>query len=338
MTPHSLWDNYSAARNLPSIIINDPLLPLISVVTPSFNQGRFIRETIDSVLTQDYPNIEYWVIDGGSTDETISILREYEDDPRFHWISEPDKGQADAINKGWSRCRGDILSYLNSDDTYLPDVLKKLSQFFIDNPDVDIAYGDALRVAEDGKLIEVMYGAEFDLLRLLRLSYIYQPTVLQRKRVIEEVGPLRTHLHYTMDFDLCLRAIPQFSFKYTRQVCATYRMHSNSKTTTGGSAFAKELALVIDEFLSTPSLPAEVQVKRRSIQSDWCLNLALLYLQERNFKMARSNVKRALGYAPFRPRVFFVILQVFDSILNLSLYTSVIALWRKLKPSSFNSR
>src|SRR6266498_4984769 len=94
-------------------------MPLVSIVTPSYNFGGFIRATIESVLTQDYPNIEYWVIDGGSTDGTVSILTEYEHDPRFHWISERDRGQSDAINKGWSRCRGDIIAWLNSDDLYL---------------------------------------------------------------------------------------------------------------------------------------------------------------------------------------------------------------------------
>ncbi len=103
---HNLWADHPTPERLPPIVMNDPALPLVSIVTPSYNQGRFIRATIESVLTQDYPNIEYWVIDGGSTDETVSILREYEHDPRFHWLSEPDKGQSDAVNKGWSRCRG----------------------------------------------------------------------------------------------------------------------------------------------------------------------------------------------------------------------------------------
>src|SRR4051812_10184477 len=118
------WGNYPLPEQLPAPVIGDPALPLVSIVTPSYNQGRFIRETINSVLSQDYPNVEYWVIDGGSTDETITILREYEHDARFHWISEPDRGQSDAINKGWRRSRGEILAWLNSDDTYLPGAIR----------------------------------------------------------------------------------------------------------------------------------------------------------------------------------------------------------------------
>src|SRR5258708_6136901 len=117
------WDAYPAPDGLPKPVINDLTLPLVSIVTPSFNQGQFIRETIESVLTQDYPNIEYWVIDGGSTDETLAILREYEGDPRFHWLSEPDKGQSDAINKGLVRCHGEIFAWLNSDDVFIKEAL-----------------------------------------------------------------------------------------------------------------------------------------------------------------------------------------------------------------------
>src|SRR4051794_35419687 len=98
--------------------------PLVSIVTPSYNQGQFIRETIDSVLSQDYPNLEYWVIDAASTDQTLDVLRDYERDPRFHWISEADRGQSDAINKGWNRCQGSILAWLCSDDLYCPGAIK----------------------------------------------------------------------------------------------------------------------------------------------------------------------------------------------------------------------
>src|SRR5262245_18584250 len=105
---HNLWADDPTPEDPPPVVVDDPSMPLVSVVTPSYNQGHFIRETIESVFAQDYPNIEYWVVDGGSTDETLSILRSYDHDPRFHWISERDQGQSDAINKGWSRCRGDI--------------------------------------------------------------------------------------------------------------------------------------------------------------------------------------------------------------------------------------
>src|SRR5262249_45676438 len=118
---------FTGPDNLPRVI--DATLPLVSIITPSYNQGGYIRETIDSVLGQDYQNIEYWVIDGGSTDETIEILERYHD-PRFKWVSELDSGQANAINKGLQRAEGEILTYLNSDDLLLPNAIGTAVSFF----------------------------------------------------------------------------------------------------------------------------------------------------------------------------------------------------------------
>ncbi|NTW01444.1 MAG: glycosyltransferase, partial [Oscillochloris sp.] len=114
------WAAYGSVDDAPPPIIGDPTLPLVSVVTPSYNQGRYLRATIESVLGQSYPNLEYIVIDGGSSDESLNVLRTYADEPRMRWLSAPDRGQSDAINKGWARSRGHILAWLNSDDTYLP--------------------------------------------------------------------------------------------------------------------------------------------------------------------------------------------------------------------------
>src|SRR5690242_10803984 len=125
--------------------------PLVTVVTPSFNQGRFIRETIESVLTQDYPNIEYWVIDGGSNDDTLQILHEYELDHRFHWLSEPDSGQSDAINKGLVRSHGQLFAWLNSDDVLLPGALSHLAKTWREAGRSVIVYGLARYVDEYGK-------------------------------------------------------------------------------------------------------------------------------------------------------------------------------------------
>src|SRR5262245_6661152 len=217
----SSWDAYPLPTQLPSPMICDPSLPLISIVTPSYNQGAFIRDTIESVLSQDYPNLEYWVIDGGSNDETVALLREYESDPRFHWLSEPDRGQADAVNKGWRRCRGELLGWLNSDDTYFPHALWMLAGPLLQQPDLGIVYGDALRITTEGQSIERMYGRPFDLPALLRDHYMTQPAVLQRRRVVESTGPLRLDLHYTLDFDFYLRAVLRFKAAYVPQLCAT---------------------------------------------------------------------------------------------------------------------
>src|SRR5262249_45936520 len=129
-------------------ILLDTNRPTITVVTPSFNQARFITETIESVLSQDYPGLEYIVMDGGSTDGTQEILRRYGD--RVRWVSEPDRGQADAVNKGVALAHGEIIGWLNSDDTYAPKALEKVARVFAGSDDLAVVYGDADHVREDG--------------------------------------------------------------------------------------------------------------------------------------------------------------------------------------------
>ena len=127
------------------------MLPLVTVVTPSYNQARFIRETIESVLKQDYPRIEYLVIDGGSTDESVSILREYSD--HLRWVSEPDRGQAHAINKGWRQARGCILAYLNADDLYMPGAVAQAVAALVAHPEAAAVYGEGYHVDKEGRIL-----------------------------------------------------------------------------------------------------------------------------------------------------------------------------------------
>ena len=173
--------------------------PLVSIITPSFNQGRFIEETIQSVLSQEYPNIEYLVIDGGSTDETLDILRKYED--RLRWISEPDEGQSDAINKGFQLARGEVVAWLNSDDTFLPGAVSKAVNFLVTHPEVMMVYGEGYQIDEQGRVKGRFQATEpFNLWRLIYYSdYILQQTVFMQKQVFKEVGMLDKALHYGID-------------------------------------------------------------------------------------------------------------------------------------------
>ena len=177
--------------------------PLVTVVTPSFKQGRFIRDTIDSVLSQDYPNVEYWVIDGGSSDETQDVLESY--GHRLSWVSERDQGQADAVNKGFRMAKGEIFGWLNSDDTYWPGAIRKVVQFFEANPDISMVYGEAYNVNAQGKIIERSPTEEFNYQRLAETCFICQPTVFLRRHVFEEVGPLDVTLHYCLDYEYWMR-------------------------------------------------------------------------------------------------------------------------------------
>jgi len=209
-------------------------LPTISIVTPSYQHAAFIGATIASVLQQDYPALEYLVADGGSTDGTIEILRKYQS--RLKWFSEPDRGQTDAINKGFSRTSGQILGWLNSDDEYAAGALRTVGEFFAANPDVGLVYGDANFIDARGKTLAACAHIEpFDRRRLLYYcDYIVQPAAFFRRSLFQAVGGLDDSLHWAMDYDFWLKASVVARFQYIPQVLAKYRWLQTSKTGIGG--------------------------------------------------------------------------------------------------------
>jgi len=202
--------------------------PLVTVVTPSFNQGRFIRETIESVLSQDYSRIEYLIMDGGSKDETLDILKSYGD--RFSWVSEKDKGQAHAINKGWWKGQGKYLAWLNSDDIYLPGAVSKAVAFLEQYPAMGSVYGEGYHIENDGRIIEPYPTEPFDRKRLIENCFICQPTAFMRRSVLERVGFLDEKLHYCMDYDLWFRIAKHHEMGYIRKYLACTRFYKETKT------------------------------------------------------------------------------------------------------------
>lgn len=200
----------------------------MTVVTPSFNQGRFIRETIESVLSQDYDRVEYLVMDGGSTDETPTILRQYGN--RFYWVSERDRGQSAAINKGWRHSQGEVLAWLNSDDVYLPGAISKAVTCLRQNPQAGAVYGEGYHIEEDGKIIERYPVEPFDRQRLAETCFICQPTVFMRRKVLEEIGFLNENFHYCMDYDLWFRIAKEYDFVYLSEYLASTRFYRETKT------------------------------------------------------------------------------------------------------------
>lgn len=202
--------------------------PLVSIITPSYNQGIFIRETIDSVLKQSYPNIEYVIIDGGSTDNTIEILKEY--GSKIKWISEKDNGQADAINKGIALTQGKFIGWLNSDDTYLDDAIYKLVSFMVENEDVDMVYGEGWYVDKNGNITERYLTEEFSKERLGEQCIICQPTALFSRKIVEEVGMLDAEYQLGMDYELWLRIANKGKVVHILDYVATSRMYDENKT------------------------------------------------------------------------------------------------------------
>ncbi len=211
----------------------------ISIVTPSYNQGKYIERTIRSVLSQEVQDLEYEVIDGGSADETIWILKRYEE--RLSWISEPDKGPSDAINKGFRRSGGPVLGWLNSDDIYYPGALKTVLEFFDKNPDVDVLYGDTYHIDENDEVIEKYPTEDWNWTRLHERCFISQPAAFFRRRVFDQYGPLEVGVR-CMDYEYWLRLGKNgVRFAHLSRILAATRLHKEAFTVAGRVAGHKEV-------------------------------------------------------------------------------------------------
>ena len=206
-------------------------LPRITLVTPSFQQADFLEETIKSVLSQNYPNLEYIVIDGGSTDGSIDIIKKYAAQLSY-WESCEDRGQSHAINKGWQRATGDLIGWLNSDDLLLPNALYEVAAAFEANPKVSLVYaGNLIFGAGFKSYVDRGTRKNFEIENLARMN-LPQQSAFYRRKVIEEQGFLDESLHYCMDFDLFIRIFLNYELAEADGVWAAFRQHKKSKTNT----------------------------------------------------------------------------------------------------------
>jgi glycosyltransferase involved in cell wall biosynthesis len=223
-------------------------LPRISIITPSLNQARFIETTIQSVLDQGYPKLEYIVVDGGSTDGTLEILKKYE--KHLTWSSQKDKGQSEAINKGFRQARGEVLAFINSDDCYEPDALHKVGNYFALHSEAHWVTGKCRIIDEQGnekrKLI-TQYKNIWLMLRsykvLLVLDYISQPATFWRRIIIERIGYFDENEHLSMDYDFSLRAGKQFPLHVLNKYLAAFRVHPTSKSRQIREHFSSDLII-----------------------------------------------------------------------------------------------
>jgi len=241
-----------------------PDLPLVTIVTPSYNQARFLEATLRSVLEQDYPNIEYLVVDGASNDGSVDIIRRYSDRLTW-WVSEKDSGQSEAINKGLSRARGEIVGWLNSDDVYLPGAVSEAVAAFQSHPEAGLVYGDAQAIDAEGKPFNVMHAQQYTLTDLLAFNIICQPAAFMRRSVLEQVNYLDPNYQLLMDNLLWMRMAQKAPLVYVSQTWAAARYHDQAKNRTRGAAYGREARVLIDDLNSKPDFAKIIATDEKRI-------------------------------------------------------------------------
>jgi glycosyltransferase involved in cell wall biosynthesis len=273
--------------------------PLVSIVTPSFNKGPYIEETILSVRNQTYPYIEHIVIDGGSTDETLSILEKYSGD--ITWISERDNGQSDAINKGWARAHGEIIAYLNADDTYTPDAVAIAVTYLNDHPDVSLVYGDGILTDEKGKFISTYHAGEFSLKDLIYCrDNILQPALFLRRTVYDRIGEIDTTLHLAMDLDYWIRAGLLFRISYLPTPLAMAKIYADAKSFALMHKYVSDYEHILEKVFADPHLPHELAAERNAVYNYVYTKGGLDYLHRDMRREGLSCLWKAFCMDPFR--------------------------------------
>ena len=225
--------------------------PLISVITPSYNQAQFLEKTIQSVLTQDYPAIEYIIIDGGSNDGSQDIIKKYEQKLSF-WLSEKDKGQADAVNKGLAKATGKYVGWLNSDDLYLPGTISKAVELLEAFPHAGFVFGDVQAIDENGKITNIMHYGDWKLEDLIQFRIIGQPGVFMRKENLDHCGGLDLSYHFLLDHQLWLRMGLEAGMVYSSQIWSAARFHASAKNVSQAASFGQEAYRLVNWIKSEP--------------------------------------------------------------------------------------
>lgn len=255
----------------------------ISIITPSFNQGEYIEDTIKSVLDQNHEDIEHIIIDGGSTDSTISILKKYD---HLKWVSEKDNGQSNAINKGFQKASGNIIAWLNSDDYYEKNIFGDIVKYFERDPKCMILYGDITFVNEDGYFLYKVSGDTISYEKLIECpDIVRQPSFFWRRDIMKEVGDIDESFHLVMDFDFFLRIARRYKFYYLNRNLSYYRSYKENKTTTQPRRQAYEIYKVFKKqhiSLTIPRIRYLIQKYLRSIGAVKMLVLIVHYLRNHN--------------------------------------------------------
>ena len=330
------WPWTEESPQLPDTMPDGRPWPRVSIVTPSYNQGQFIEETIRSVLLQGYPDLEYIIIDGGSTDGSVDIIRKYE--PWLaYWVSEPDKGQADAINKGWRIAKGEIVGWLNSDDMYAPGAAWIAIDFLEKHRDVVLIYGDCNIIDEQGQLILTKRSREFNLAKeICSPSLIPQPTAFFRRIVFEQVGLLDADLHYAMDYDFWTRISLKFQICHIPRVIANFRKHIGSKSVSQMEKFWPEVLMILERTFASPNTSASLKRLKDRAYSNVYLAMGKEHYSNGHMAKARRALIQSIRYDPSQLVRSNALVFLLTSLLGAQFGRALIAL-RKWQLSATNN-
>lgn len=279
--------------------------PLVSIITPTFNQAGFLRATIESVLEQDYPHVEHLVIDDGSTDHTQAVLESF--GTRLRWWSRPNRGQTPTINEGFEACRGDVVTWLNSDDTLLPGAVSWAVSALARHAEAGVVFGDTLFTRSDGSPLHRSTARPFDYETFVVECHnpIPQCSSFIRRSLLEETGPLDPAYYYFMDWDFWLRAGLTRPILYEPALLSTYRLHPQSKTVAQTRRSAPELEYMYLKYFKGDQVPLGIRRRQREALANMYFTSAGYFIRGGDRKSGRKMAWRAVRSDPpglFRSR------------------------------------